>query len=490
MKKRITIDPITRLEGHGKIEIFLDDKGDVERAYLQIPDFKGFEKFCEGRPAEEMPVITQKICGVCPTAHHTASCKALDDLFKVEPPPAANKIRELMYNAFIFEDHLLHFFILGGPDLILGPDAPVDERNVFGVISKLGVEIGKKVIDIRNRVRGVNTAISGSSLYPVCGLPGGVSKALTEDERAEIQVVAGDAIEFAEFALKLFHKEVLGNKEFKDLLTGDIFFHDTYYMGMVDESNRVNFYDGKVRVVDPNGNELVKFDAKDYLTHLEERVDTWSYLKTLYLKNVGWKGFVSGKDSGVYRVGPLARLNVSEGMATPLAQAEREKFFDVLGGRPVHNALAYHWARLIEVLYAAERMDELAGDEELTSPNVRNLPAGIPEEGFGVCEAPRGTLFHHYRTDEQGMIEESNLLVATQNSAAAICMSIEKAARAFIKGGHVSDAILNMIEMAFRAYDPCLACATHCLTGRKSGMVYLYDKDKRLIRVIEPQTLK
>ncbi len=490
MSKRITIDPITRLEGHGKIEIFLDDKGDVERAYLQVPDFKGFEKFCEGRAAEEMPAITQKICGVCPTAHHTASCKALDDLFKVKPPPAASKIRELMYNAFIFEDHLLHFFILGGPDLILGSDAPVGERNVFGVISKLGVEIGKKVIDIRNRVRGVNAAISGSSLYPVCGLPGGVSKALTEEERAEIQVVAGDAIEFAEFALKVFHDKVLANEAFADLMTGDIFFHDTYYMGMVDESNRANFYDGKIRVVDPDGNEFVKFDAKDYLTHLEERVDPWSYLKTLYLKNVGWQGFVSGKDSGVYRVGPLARLNVSEGMATPLAQAEREKFFDVLGGRPVHNTLAYHWARLVEVLYAAERMGELARDEELTSPNVRNLPKEIPEEGFGVCEAPRGTLFHHYTTDGQGMIEKSNLLVATQNSAAAICMSIEKAARAFIKGGRVSDAILNMIEMAFRAYDPCLACATHCFTGRKPGMVYLYDKDKRLIRVIEPQTPK
>ena len=330
MSKRITIDPITRLEGHGKIEIFLDDKGDVERAYLQVPDFKGFEKFCEGRPAEEMPAITQKICGVCPTAHHTASCKALDDLFKVEPPPAASKIRELMYNAFIFEDHLLHFFILGGPDLILGPDALVGERNVFGVISRLGVEIGKKVIDIRNRVRGVNAAISGSSLYPVCGLPGGVSKTLTEDERAEIQVVAGDAIEFAQFALKVFHDKVLANKEFADLLTGDIFYHDTYYLGLVDDSNKVNFYDGKVRVVDPNGKEFVKFEAKDYLTHLEERVEPWSYLKRLYLKSKGWQGFVSGKDSGVYRVGPLARLNVSDGMATTLAQAEREKFFDLL----------------------------------------------------------------------------------------------------------------------------------------------------------------
>jgi F420-non-reducing hydrogenase large subunit len=488
MKRRVTIDPITRLEGHGKIDIFLDEKGDVERAYLQIPDFKGFEKFCEGRAAEEMPTITQKICGVCPTAHHTASCKGLDDLFKVEPPPAAKKIRELMYNAFIFEDHLLHFFILGGPDLILGPDAPGAERNVFGVIGKLGVKIGKQVIDIRNRVRGVNAVISGSSLYPVCGLPGGVSKALTEEERAEIQLVARDAIEFAEFALRIFHNEVLGNKKLADLLTGDIFHHGTYYMGMVDESDQVNFYDGKIRVVDPHGKELVKFEAKDYLKHLEERVEPWSYLKILYLKEIGWQGFIDGEHSGVYRVGPLARLNASEGMATPLAQAEYEKMFDVLGGSPIHNTLAYHWARLIEVLYAAERMDELAGDEELTSPNVRNLPHQTPKEGFGVCEAPRGTLFHHYETDAAGIIEKLNLLVATQNSAAAICMSIEKAARAFIKRGHVSGAILNMIEMAFRAYDPCLACATHCLAGKKPGTLNLYDQEKRLIRVIEPRT--
>ena len=490
MSKRITINPITRLEGHGKIEIFLDEKGDVERAYLQVPDFKGFEKFCEGRAVEEMPTITQKICGVCPTAHHIASSKALDDLFKVEPPPAAKKLRELMYNAFMFEDHLLHFLILGGPDLIVGPDAPAAERNILGVLGKLGIETVKKAIDIRKRVRGINAAISGSSLYPVCGLPGGISKALTEGEKAEIQVVTKDAVEFAKFTIKIFHDEVLRNKKYTDLLTGDVFYHSTYYMGMVDDRNRVNFYDGKIRVVDPNGNEFTKFEAKDYLKHLEERVESWSYLKLLYLKDIGWKGFVDGEDSGVYRVGPLARLNAAEGMATPLAQTEYEKMFDTLGGKPVHNTLAYHWARLIEVLYAAERMDQLAGDDELANPNVRNLSNQTPKEGFGVCEAPRGTLFHHYQTDEAGIVEKLNLLVATQNSAAAICMSIEKAARCLIKGGRVSDGILNMIEMAFRAYDPCLACATHCLAGEPPTVVNLYDKEKKLIRVIEPRDFK
>jgi F420-non-reducing hydrogenase large subunit len=444
MARRITIDPITRLEGHGKIEVFLNDKGGVERAYLQVPEFRGFEKFCEGRAAEEMPRLTQKICGVCPTAHHTASSKALDYLFKVEAPPAAKRIRELMYNAFVFEDHLLHFFFLGGPDLIVGPVAPGDKRNIFGVIGKVGAEIGKKVIDIRKRVRGIVSTLGGSVLYPVCGLPGGVSKAVTEEEKAQIQRVSEDAIEFAKFTLKIFHDVVLGNRVFSRLLESDVFHNRTYYMGLVDDTGKLNFYDGKVRVVDPGGKRFAEFDAMDYLNHLEERVESWSYQKILYLKSVGWKGFLDGKNSGVYRVGPLARLNACDGMATPLAQAEYEKMFDALGGKPVHNTL-----------------NELAGHGELTSPKIRNLPSQTPQEGVGVCEAPRGTLFHHYKTDDNGIIEELNLLVATQNNAAALSLSIEKAARALIKEGNVSSGKLNVVEMAFRAYDPCLACATH-----------------------------
>jgi F420-non-reducing hydrogenase large subunit len=253
----------------------------------------------------------------------------------------------------------------------------------------------------------------------------------------------------------------------------DVFCHKTYYMGLVDDHDKVNFYDGKLRVVDPNGKEFVKFEGKDYLEHLEERVEPWSYQKIPYLKNIGWKGFIDGQDSGVFRVAPLARLNASEGMATPLAQAEYEKMFHALGGKPVHNTLAYHWARLIEVLYAAERMDELARDEELTSPLIRHLPNQPPKEGVGVCEAPRGTLIHHYKTDEKAIVEKLNLLVATQNNAAAICMSIEKAARAATTGGDISDGKLNVVEMAFRAYDPCLACATHCLPGKMPTMVHL-----------------
>lgn len=288
---------------------------------------------------------------------------------------------------------------------------------------------------------------------------------MSKEDREEYIQTGKDAVEFARFALKAFEDIVLQNKEYVDVIVGDIYKHHTYYMGLVDESNRVNFYDGDIRVVDPDGHQFLKFKPKDYLKYIAERVEPWSYIKFPYLKDVGWKGFVDGKDSGVYRVAPLARLNASEGMATPLAQEEYEKLYETLGGKPAHNTLAYHWARLVELLYATERLLELAQDEEILDPQVRNIPNVTPNEGVGVVEAPRGTLYHHYKTDEQGILTEVNLIVATVNNSAAICMSIEKAAKGLIKGGNVSDGLLNMVEMAFRAYDPCLACATHSLPG-------------------------
>jgi len=480
--KKITIDPITRLEGHGKIEIFLNQQGDVDRAYLQIPELRGFEKFAEGRPAEEMPRITTMICGVCPTAHHMASTKALDDLFKVEPTSAAKKIRELMYNAFQAEDHILHFVFLGGPDFIVGPTAPAGERNVLGVIAKVGLEVGGKVIEMRKRMRNVLRIIGGKPVMPTCGLPGGVSKAITEEERGTIIEAGEYALEFCKVALGLFDDVVLKNKDYVDLVVGDIYKHRTYYMGLVDENNKVNFYDGMIRVVDPNGKEFAKFRPQEYLDHVREHVEPWSYVKFCYLKNVGWKGFVDGEDSGIYRVAPLARLNASDGMTTPLAQEAYERMYETLGGKPVHNTLAFHWARLVEALYAAERVLELAHDPELTSPDIVNLPTKTPKEGIGVVEAPRGTLFHHYQTDEKGILTKVNLIVATTNNAAPICMSVEKAAKSLIHKGEVSDGILNMIEMAFRAYDPCHACATHSLPGRMPLEVNVYDSNGDLVK--------
>ncbi len=485
MKRRITIDPITRLEGHGKIEIFLDESGDVERTYFQVPELRGFEVFCVGRPAEEMPRLTPKICGVCPTAHHICSTKALDDLFKVEPTPAAKKIRELMYSTFMLEDHILHFFFLGGPDFVVGPSSSPAERNILGVISKVGLEVAGKVIKIRKECRDIITLIGGRVIHPVCGLPGGVSKPLTENDRLRILKVAENGIEFTKFALKIFEDVVLKNQDYVDLILGDTYKLETYYMGLVDINNKVNFYDGEIRVCDPFGREFVKFKAKDYLKHIEERVEPWSYIKFPYLKKVGWKGFVDGIDSGIYRVAPLARLNVADGMATPLAEAEYEKMYKTLGGKPVHHTLAFHWARLIEALYAAERMLELANDKEITDPNIRNIPTAIPDEGIGVVEAPRGTLLHHYKTDKNGVVKEVNLIVATLNNSAAISMSIGKAAKGLIKKGNVSDGLLNMIEMAFRAYDPCFACATHYIQGEKPFSINIRNVKGEIVKTLK-----
>jgi F420-non-reducing hydrogenase large subunit len=484
MYKEITIDPVTRLEGHGKIDIFLDDKGDVAHACIQIPELRGYERFAIGRLAEEMPRITETICGVCPTAHHTCSGKALDDLYGVEPPPAARKIRELVYNAFMFEDHNLHFYFLGGPDFIVGPAAPKAERNVVGVIGKVGLEAGKKVIDIRKRARHIIQTMGGRVVHPVHCLPGGVSKPLTKELQQEFKKTAEDSVEFAKFTLQAFADIVLKNKAYVDLIIGDVYKHQTYYMGLVDDKNKVNFYDGWVRVVDPEGIEFAKFKGQEYLDHIAEGVETWTYIKFPYLKNVGWKGFVDGKDSGVYRVAPLGRLNASDGMATPLAQQHYEKFYETLGGKPVHNTLATHWARLVEAMQAAERMVELINDPEILDPNVRNMDFQIPKKGIGVIEAPRGTLFHHYETDERGRLTKANLIVATVNNSAAINMSVEKAARGLIKGGKVDDGLLNMVEMAFRAYDPCFACATHTVDGRVPLQVTIYDNGRKIIKTI------
>jgi len=390
-----------------------------------------------------------------------------------------------MYCAFQAEDHILHFFFLGGPDFVVGPQAPAAERNILGVIAKVGLEVGGKVIEMRKRLRGVIQTIGGKVVHPVCGLPGGVSKQITEEERKVFIDAAEYAVDFCKFALELFDDVVLKNKEYVDLIVGDIYKHRTYYMGLVDENNKVNFYDGVLRVVDPNGKEFAKFKAQEYLDHIREHVEPWTYVKFSYLKNIGWKGFVDGEESGVYRVAPLARLNAADGMATPLAQEAYERMYEVLGGKPVHNTLAFHWARLIEALYASERMLELAHDPELTSPEIRNIPTEIPKEGIGVTEAPRGTLFHHYKTDEKGILTEVNLIVATQNNSAPMCMSIEKAAKSLIHKGEVPDGILNMIEMAFRAYDPCNACATHSLPGRMPLEVNVYDSKGDLVRKLK-----
>jgi len=483
-RKEIIIDPVTRLEGHGNVSIFLNDQGEVENAYIKIPELRGFEKFCIGRNAEVMPLLTTRICGVCPVAHHFAAVKALDQAFHVEPTEPAKKLRELMYMGYIIYDHILHFYYLGGPDFIVGPDAPPEKRNILGVIEKAGMDVAKEVIKHRAYGQKITEILGGKATHPVCGLPGGISKPLSEEGRQEIEKMAASSVEFAKMTLKLFHDIVLGNSKYVDMIKSDTYTMKTYYMGMVDKNNKVNFYDGKIRVVDPTGKEYLKFDGKDYLNHIGEHVEEWTYSKFPYLKQVGWKGEVAGIASGIYRVGPLGRLNASDGMTTPLAQAEYEVMFKTLGGKPVHSTLAFHWARLIELLYAAEHALELARDPEITSTNIRNKP-GAPTEGVGVVEAARGTLFHHYTLDKDAMVTDVNMVVATTNNYPAICMSIRDAAKGLIHDGKFDQGILNKVEMAFRAYDPCFGCATHYAVGQMPLTVEVYNNKNQRIQTLQ-----
>jgi F420-non-reducing hydrogenase large subunit len=482
--KEITIDPVTRLEGHGKITIFLNDAGNVENAYFQVPELRGFERFCEGRRAEDLPIITTRICGVCPVAHHMAGAKALDAAFNVEPTETAKKLRELEYCGYYIYDHILHFYFLGGPDFVVGPDAPAAKRNILGVIEKVGLDVAGQVIKHRAYGQKITGILGGRPTHPVSAcIPGGISKAINEEERQEIEDMLKSCHEFAKFSLKIFDDVVLKNADYVNLITSDPYNLPTYYMGTVDENNKVNFYDGKVRVVDPTGKEFVKFGPSEYLNIIEEHVEPWTYVKMPYLKEVGWKGLTAGPDSGIYRVGPLGRLNASEGMATPIAQAEYERMYKTLGGKPVHATLAFHWARLIELMYATERGLELIKDPEITDKNIRNKP-GKPGEGVGIVEAARGTLIHHYQLDENALAKKVNLVVATTHNAPGICMSIKNAAQGIIKNGEVNDGLLNMVEMAFRAYDPCWACATHFAVGEMPLEVNVFDNDKKLVKNI------
>jgi F420-non-reducing hydrogenase large subunit len=491
MNRRISIDPITRLEGHGRIEIFLDEHGKVANAYLQVPELRGFEQFCVGRPAEEMPIITNRICGVCPEAHHMAAAKALDELFGVDPPPAAKKLRELFYMAFFVTDHTTHFYALGGPDFIVGPDADPAERNILGVVRKVGLDVGKQVIECRARNHEVIKTLGGRAIHPVAGQPGGWSKSLSEAERREVEATARKNVEFALFSLKVFDSVVLANSSYRAMIDSDVYLHRTYSMGTVDAKNRLNFYDGEIRIVDPAGREFARYKAAAYADHIEERVEPWTYLKFPYLKKVGWKGFVDGPDSGVYCATPLSRLNVSDRLATPKAQEEFERFFQTFGSKridgryePVHHRLATHWARLIELLYAAERMLELATDPEITSPEVRRIPERITGVGIGSVEAPRGTLTHHYCTDAKGVLQKVNLIVGTTNNHAAMSMSVRRAAEQLIHGDTVGQGLLNRVEMAFRLYDPCMSCATHSLPGTMPLIVNIRDAEGALLRTV------
>ncbi|MHC4069457.1 MAG: Ni/Fe hydrogenase subunit alpha [Planctomycetota bacterium] len=485
-EKVIKIAPATRLEGHAQINVFLDDKGEVEDSYFQVVELRGFEEFCKGRPIEEMPRITTRLCGVCPWPHHLASTKALDMAYGVEPTATAKKLREAGYCAHMLHSHIAHIYALAvGPDLICGWAADPAERNVVGVINVVGPEIGKKVLINRANAEMIQEIIGGKATHPIFGLPGGVSQPLSKENRDKIAKWADELVEFGKFTLQVVDDFILKNKTLVDVVVNkDLFYHETYYMGMVDKNNQLNFYDGEIRVIDPKGREFSRFTPKTYLEDMAEHVVPWSYLKMPYLRKVGWNGFKDGPESGIVRVAPLARLNVADKIPTPLAQQAAEQFFGILGGKPVHFTLAFHWARAIELMYAAERLKELIQDPKITSKDVRNIPTEKPTVGVGIVAAPRGTLMHHYECDEKGLIKKLNLLVASSINYPAMNLSIKKVAKAVIHKFEVSNGILNMLEMCFRAYDPCFSCSTHALPGQMAMELKIFDSKKQLIKTI------
>jgi F420-non-reducing hydrogenase large subunit len=387
--------------------------------------------------------------------------------------------------AHFVHSHIAHFYALAAPDFVVGPTAKPEERNILGVIAKVGKEVGTEVIKQRRLAQEIQALLGGHQTHVVMNIPGGVRKGLTEEQRADIVEKAKGFIEFSKFSLKIFDDVVLSNDDYVNLIVDGPYALKIHSMGLVDENNKVNFYDGKVRVVDTEGKELYKYSPKDYTDFIEERVETWSYLKFPYLKQKGWNGFNEGQESGVYHATPLSRLNAADGMATPLAQKEYERMYSTLGGKPVHSTLAMHWARLVELLYASEHCLELAEDNEITGKEIRIIPEKVIGEGVGTVEAQRGTLTHHYWTDSKGRVTKVNIVVGTTNNNAAICMSLKKAAQNIIKKGvSVDDGILNMIEMAFRAYDPCFSCATHSLPGNMPLKVVFRKSNGEIIRTL------
>lgn len=447
--RTIKIAPITRIEGHASIAIQLDEDGNVADSKVHFQSIRGFEKFVEGKPAEELPRIVTRICGICPWHHHLASNKAVDRCFGVTPPPAGQKLRELIQTIAQAEDKLLHFFFLAAADFVIGPDADYAVRNVIGV-AKANPELAATVVKMRFKAKMILEKFAGKSIHPVAGVTGGFSKPLTEEDRQWMLADMREILDFALFTIDFAKKEVFPKYLDTIKILGVI---TTGFLGTVDNNGALNLYDGRIRLMKPDGT-YTDFDVQDYTDYLGEQVIPWSYGKFPYARSWG-EGFSLDLDKpkGIYRSNTLARINVADKMATPRAQAELEEFRSLFG-RPAQATLLYHYARLIEEVYACEHAIELLEDPEITDPNVRARVEPRAGRGVGCVEAPRGTLIHDYSTDENGLITRANLIVGTTHNLGPINMSVDQAARALIKNGNVDEGILNKVEMAVRAYDP------------------------------------
>jgi F420-non-reducing hydrogenase large subunit len=475
MAKTLVIQPVTRIEGHAKITIQLNDAGNVDLARVNVIELRGFEKFCLGRPVEDMPRIMPRICGVCPWSHHLAAAKACDAVFGVDPPPAAKKLRELCNSIAYMEEHILHFYFLAGADFLLGPDADYSIRNVIGIL-KAAPEIAQRVVKVRHMAAHMLEILAGKAIHPQAAVPGGFSKALLPADRDRLRKMADETLDLAKFSIA-FAKESIFPKYLETVKTLGVI--TTGFLGTVKDNGALNLYDGKLRMMAPDGT-FEDFPYDRYTDFISEHIESWSYLKFPYAKKWGGFSMDLAKPSGIYRTNTLARINVCDFIDTPLAQAELEEFRQKFG-RPAQFTLLYNWARLIELLYNAENAIRLLEDPEITSTETRVKVTPRAARGIGCTEAPRGTLIHDYTTDADGMITNANLIVGTTHNNAPINMSVTQAAKSLIHDGKYDQGVLNTVEMSIRAYDPCFSCATHRLDGKISVKLDIVDAEGKLL---------
>ncbi len=473
MTRKITIDPVTRVEGHGRVTIHLDEEGNVAQSRLHIVEFRGFERFVQGRPFWEAPVLVQRLCGICPVSHHLAAAKAMDVVVGAGTgaglTPTAEKIRRLMHYGQIFQSHSLHFFHLASPDLLFGYDSAPETRNVIGV-ALANRELATQAVLMRKYGQEVIAATAGKKIHGTGAIPGGVNKSLTEAERNLLLKGGGgplnaeQMIAWSQGALAFF-KDYYGKH--KDFIDGFSKFPSNH-LSLVRKDGALDLYHGVLRAVDAQGKRILDdVDYQDYLAHFREEVKSWSYMKFPYLKALG-------PEQGWYRVGPLARLNVADFIPTPLAQAEFEVFKAATGGKPNDMCMHTHWARLIEVLHAAEMMRDLLNDPDITGGRLI-VKGPRQEEGIGLIEAPRGTLFHHFRVGDDDLIRMANLIVSTTHNNEPMNRAVNQVARAMLTGvKEITEGMLNAVEVAIRAYDPCLSCATHAY-GQMPLEVSIHD---------------
>lgn len=460
----ITINPVTRIEGHAKITIHLDDAGEVVDTRFHVVEFRGFEKFCEGRFFAEMPQITARICGICPVSHLLASAKACDAILGVEIPRPAKLLRELLHMGQLTQSHALSFFHLSAPDLLLGYDSDPALRNVVGLIQQ-HPDIARKGIRLRKFGQEVIKLTAGRKIHADFPVPGGVNKALTIAERDEMRAGLTEAMQYAQFALDLLKRYQQDHSQEVE----DFACFDSNFMGLVQADGALEHYDGKLRFSDNDGKVLEdQIDPANYLAVIAEATEPWSYLKFPFIKRLGYP-------HGMYRVGPLARLNVADRISTPQADKELQEWRSSRR-TPRRSSFYYHWARLIEIVYALERIEQLLNDPDICGTDI--LANGKPtnQQGVGIIEAPRGTLFHHYWVDENGRVEKVNLIVATGHNNLAMNRAVQAVARKYVKARQLQEGMLNRVEAAIRCYDPCLSCSTHAI-GQMPMVVEVVDSN-------------